>query len=60
MARWLSERTLSFFTHPVYSEKHMQLYVDAFCKVAESCTKKSAPAKSTFGIKKRKLQRALV
>jgi len=33
-ARWLSQRTLSFFTHPVYEEKHMRLYIDAFHKVA--------------------------
>jgi len=33
-AHWLSERTMSFFTHPVYTRNHMQLYVDAFEKVA--------------------------
>ena len=38
-ARWLSERTISFFTHPVYEEKHMQLYVDAFEKVAKAYAK---------------------
>jgi dTDP-4-amino-4,6-dideoxygalactose transaminase len=35
-AHWLAGRTLSFFTHPVYSEAHMQMYVDAFCKVADA------------------------
>lgn len=34
-AKWLSERTMSFFTHPVYEIEHMQKYVDAFTKVAE-------------------------
>lgn len=33
-ASWLAERTMSFFTHPVYEQRHMQLYVDAFEKVA--------------------------
>lgn len=33
-ARWLSERTMSFFTHPVYQERHIQLYLEAFEKVA--------------------------
>ncbi len=33
-ARWLSERTLSFFTHPVYTLSHMRLYTKAFKKVA--------------------------
>jgi len=34
-AQWLSTRTMSFFTHPVYEEGHMQAYVDAFTKVAD-------------------------
>ncbi|MCX7011695.1 MAG: DegT/DnrJ/EryC1/StrS family aminotransferase [Candidatus Sumerlaeota bacterium] len=34
-AKWLSDRTVSFFAHPVYEEKHMQKCVDAFEKVAE-------------------------
>ena len=38
-AHWLTERTISFFTHPVYSEKHMQLMIDAFCKVADAFMK---------------------
>jgi len=33
-AQWLSDRTISFFTHPVYTLKHMRLYVKAFEKVA--------------------------
>ena len=35
-ARWLSERTLSFFTHPVYTDRHIDLYVEAFRKVASA------------------------
>jgi dTDP-4-amino-4,6-dideoxygalactose transaminase len=38
-AHWLSERTMSFFTHPVYTRAHMQLYVDAFEKVAAAYMK---------------------
>ncbi|MGB9642479.1 MAG: DegT/DnrJ/EryC1/StrS family aminotransferase [Candidatus Ratteibacteria bacterium] len=38
-AKWLSERTMSFFTHPVYEESHMKLYVDAFEKVAKAYMK---------------------
>jgi len=38
-AKWLSERTMSFFTHPVYDESHMKLYVDAFEKVAQAYMK---------------------
>jgi dTDP-4-amino-4,6-dideoxygalactose transaminase len=34
-ARWLSERTVSMFTHPVYEERHMEAYVAAFTKVAD-------------------------
>ena len=33
-AKWLFERTMSFFTHPVYEIKHMEKYIDAFQKVA--------------------------
>ncbi len=39
VAHDLTDRTISFFTHPVYSEKHMQLCIDAFCKVADACMK---------------------
>jgi len=38
-AQWLSERTMSFFTHPVYTLKHMKLYVEAFKKVADAYMK---------------------
>lgn len=38
-AQWLSERTMSFFTHPVYTLKHMRLYVRAFKKVASAYMK---------------------
>ncbi|OGV54698.1 MAG: aminotransferase DegT [Lentisphaerae bacterium GWF2_44_16] len=34
-ARWISDRTMSFFTHPVYTKKHIELYIKAFKKVAE-------------------------
>ncbi len=34
-ARWLSARTISMFTHPVYEERHMRAYIDAFAKVAD-------------------------
>ena len=34
-AKWLSDRTLSFFCHPVYEIKHMEKYVEAFNKVAK-------------------------
>jgi hypothetical protein len=33
---------MSFFTHPVYKEKHMQAYIDAFCKVADAYSKTPA------------------
>jgi dTDP-4-amino-4,6-dideoxygalactose transaminase len=33
-AHWLTDRTISFFTHPVYEEKHMELMIEAFKKVA--------------------------
>ena len=35
-ARWLTDRTVSFFTHPVYDERHMGLCVEAFEKVAKA------------------------
>ena len=38
-ARWLAERTVSFFTHPVYTLSHMRLYVKAFKKVATAYMK---------------------
>ena len=39
-AKWLADRTMCFFTHPVYTQKHMKLCVDAFSKVADACMKK--------------------
>jgi len=38
-AHWLTDRTISFFTHPVYSEKHVQWMIDAFHKVAAAYAK---------------------
>ncbi len=38
-AHWLTDRTMSFFTHPVYTETHMQAYIDAFKKVADALMK---------------------
>jgi dTDP-4-amino-4,6-dideoxygalactose transaminase len=38
-ARWLADRTMAFFTHPVYEERHMQAYIDAFNKVAANYLK---------------------
>ncbi|MHC4795399.1 MAG: DegT/DnrJ/EryC1/StrS family aminotransferase [Planctomycetota bacterium] len=38
-ARWLTDRTISLFTHPVYRLNHMQLYVKAFEKVAKAYMK---------------------
>jgi dTDP-4-amino-4,6-dideoxygalactose transaminase len=35
-AHWLTDRTISFFTHPVYTEKHVQWMIDAFNKVAQA------------------------
>jgi dTDP-4-amino-4,6-dideoxygalactose transaminase len=34
-AKWMTDRTISFFTHPVYDEAHMQACIDAFNKVAK-------------------------
>jgi dTDP-4-amino-4,6-dideoxygalactose transaminase len=34
-AKWMTDRTISFFTHPVYNEGHIQACIDAFKKVAE-------------------------
>lgn len=38
-AAWLTDRTISFFTHPVYTEEHTQAYIDAFKKVATAYMK---------------------
>ena len=35
-SKWLSERTISFFVHPVYEIKHIEKYVEAFNKVAKT------------------------
>lgn len=38
-ANWLTDRTMSFFTHPVYTEEHMKAYIAAFEKVADAYMK---------------------
>jgi len=38
-AHWLTDRTISFFTHPVYTEKHIDLMINAFRKVASAYAK---------------------
>jgi len=38
-AKWLSERTISFFAHPVYEINHLEKYVRAFTKVAQAYRK---------------------
>lgn len=38
-AHWMTDRTISFFTHPVYTEEHMQAMIDAFKKVAAAYMK---------------------
>ncbi|MCC7300409.1 MAG: DegT/DnrJ/EryC1/StrS family aminotransferase [Verrucomicrobia bacterium] len=38
-ANWMTDRTISFFTHPVYTEAHMQACIDAFKKVAAAYMK---------------------
>ncbi|MDD4180985.1 MAG: DegT/DnrJ/EryC1/StrS family aminotransferase [Victivallaceae bacterium] len=39
-ARWMTNRTMCFFTHPVYTVEHMQACIDAFKKVADFYMKK--------------------
>ena len=39
MANWMTDRTISFFTHPVYDESHVQAMIDAFKKVADAYMK---------------------
>ena len=34
-AKWLAERTISFFAHPVYDPCHIEQYIEAFNKVAD-------------------------
>ena len=38
-AKWLSERTISFFAHPHYSIDNLEKYVEAFNKVANAYMK---------------------
>ena len=38
-AKWLAERTISFFAHPNYEIKHLEKYVEAFNKVAQAYMK---------------------
>lgn len=38
-ANWMTDRTISFFTHPVYEPKHIQACIDAFKKVADAYMK---------------------
>ncbi len=39
MAHWLTDRTISFWTHPTFEEKHIQADIDAFFKVADAYMK---------------------
>ncbi|MBE6355930.1 MAG: DegT/DnrJ/EryC1/StrS family aminotransferase [Lentisphaerae bacterium] len=39
MANWMTDRTISFFTHPTYDVCHVQAMIDAFKKVAEAYMK---------------------
>ena len=38
-AKWLAERTISFFAHPVYETSHIGKYIEAFDKVAKFYSK---------------------
>jgi len=38
-ANWMTDRTISFFTHPVYEVEHIQACIDAFKKVAAAYMK---------------------
>ncbi len=38
-AKWLAERTISFFAHPIYEISHLEKYVSAFTKVAKAYLK---------------------
>jgi len=38
-ANWMTDRTISFFTHPVYTKENIQAYIDAFKKVAAAYMK---------------------
>ena len=39
MANWLTDRTISFWTHPTYEAKHIKADIDAFKKVADAYMK---------------------
>ena len=39
MANWLTDRTISFFTHPTYEVEHIEAYIAAFKKVAAAYMK---------------------
>lgn len=39
MANWLTDRTISFWTHPTYEEKHIEADIAAFKKVAAAYMK---------------------
>ena len=39
MAHWLTDRTISFWVHPTYEEKHIKADIAAFNKVAEAYMK---------------------
>lgn len=39
MANWLTDRTISFWTHPTFEKKHIQADIDAFKKVAKAYMK---------------------
>ncbi len=38
-SKWLAERTISFFVHPVYEVKHIEKYIEVFNKVAKAYMK---------------------
>ncbi len=38
-SKWLAERTISFFAHPIYEPRHIETYVEVFNKVASAYTK---------------------
>ncbi|MBO4345730.1 MAG: hypothetical protein J5833_08235 [Victivallales bacterium] len=39
MAHWLTDRTISFWTHPTFTEENIQADIDAFKKVADAYMK---------------------
>ncbi len=38
-AKWLTDRTISFFAHPVYEDEHVDYMIEAFRKVADAYMK---------------------